>query len=71
MVFYELLAGSKPFAGDDFHQVLYSHVAVVPPPLPARLTKFQPVLDRMLAKDPAARYSSCADLIAAVNALAF
>ena len=71
VVLYELLAGSKPFAGDDFHQVLYSHVAVAPPPLPARLAKFQPVLDRMLAKDPAARYSSCAELAAAVNTLAF
>lgn len=38
---------------------------------PARLAKFQPVLDRMLAKDPAARYASCAELITAVNALAF
>ncbi len=71
VVFYEMLAGDNPFAGDDFHQVLYSHVAVAPPPLPARLAKFQPVLDRMLAKDPAARYAGCAALIDAVDALAF
>lgn len=71
VVFYELLTGDKPFAGDDFHQVLYSHVATAPPPLPERLAKFQSVLDRMLAKDPAMRYASCKELIDAVDALVF
>ncbi len=71
VVFFELLAGNKPFAGDDFHQVLYSHVAPPPPPLPARLARFQQVLDRMLAKDPSARFAGCAELIEAVDMLVY
>ncbi len=71
VVFHEMLCGNKPFAGADFHQVLHSHVMVPAPPLPTRLARFQPVVDRMLAKDPAARFATTDELIEAVNALSF
>ncbi|MBF4463379.1 MULTISPECIES: serine/threonine-protein kinase [unclassified Rathayibacter] len=55
ILLYELLSGRTPFAGAGTDlTVAYRHVSTVPPQLelPERVAR---VLDRMLAKDPAAR----------------
>jgi serine/threonine protein kinase len=71
VVLYELLAGHKPFAGADYHQVLHAHVAEAPAPLPTRLTAFQPIISRMLAKNPADRQGDTGVLQREISALAF
>ena len=71
VVFYELLTGRRPFAGADYHQVLHSHLTEKPAPLPAHLAIFAPVLERMLAKDPGARYAQADALTRDIDALAF
>lgn len=71
MMFHELLTGSKPFSGEDYHQVLHAHLTQAPPPLPERLRVFQPLLDRMVAKNPAARHSRAADVVRDIDALGF
>jgi serine/threonine protein kinase len=74
---YHLLAGSPPFAGRRFGsllQKLRGHVDTPPPPItsarddiPAGLVA---VLDRMLAKDPADRYATPADVADALTPFA-
>lgn len=63
VVLYELLCGRKPFVADSATAVLLMHVTDKPPPLPGEFADFQPIIDRMLAKNPAERYPSCTDFI--------
>ena len=58
ILFYELLAGTAPFHGDTPIAVLMAHLTQPPPPLPEEFRSFQPVLDRMLAKNRDERYAS-------------
>jgi serine/threonine-protein kinase PpkA len=58
ILFYELLSGAPPFRADTPIAVLMSHLTQEPPPLPPGFQAFQPLLDRMLAKDPELRYPS-------------
>jgi TolB-like protein/Flp pilus assembly protein TadD/predicted Ser/Thr protein kinase len=65
--FYELLAGSPPFRGENSVQILDQVLRQDPPPLVARfsdprLPQVEAVLRRMLAKDRDRRYPSMRDL---------
>ena len=69
VVMYELLTGVKPFEGGNHQAIVFKHLHSAPPRLAAPLAAFQPILDRMLAKDPADRYADTAALLAALEAL--
>jgi hypothetical protein len=70
VVAYELLTGERPFASDSSTAEAAAHVhAPIPSPsqhgdVPPEL---DPVLRRALAKDPAERYASSADFVAALR----
>jgi len=73
VVLYEMLAGQRPWAGDSEVSLIGRIMTEDPPPLaklrpdaPAGLTA---VIDRALAKDREARYPSCHDLQADLEAL--
>jgi serine/threonine-protein kinase PpkA len=57
ILFYELLAGHAPFRGDTPIAVLMAHLTQPAPTLPDEHIAFQPVLDRMLAKNRDERYT--------------
>jgi serine/threonine protein kinase len=71
IVAFELLTGSRPFEGDSVAAEAAAHVTgVVPsvrdldPTLPAEL---DPVFAQALAKDPARRYGTAAEFVAALR----
>ena len=72
VVVYELLTGEVPFTGDNFVAVAMKHMSEPPPPVrdrrpdvPARLAA---AIDRTLAKDPADRFQTMAELEAELEA---
>lgn len=70
-LFY-LLTGSYPFVGDETSSIMLGHLTKSPWSSPAAKlvpTPFQPVLDRLLAKEPADRCSSAAELAEALDDL--
>jgi non-specific serine/threonine protein kinase len=71
VVLYEMLAGRRPFAGDSALGLLYAVLHEDPPRLddPACPPALQQILDRALAKDPAARYQTADALVAALRSL--
>lgn len=69
VVFFEMLAGRKPFQGDSIPTVLWKHVNDPVPRLPGRLAVFQGVVDCLLAKDPDDRYNDARALIRALQSL--
>jgi serine/threonine-protein kinase PpkA len=56
VLFYEMLTGRPPFDGDTAIQVVLAHLNTPPPPLPAQFALFQPLMDRLLAKQREQRY---------------
>ena len=55
IMFYELLTGDVPFTGPEQAAILYDHCHTQPPPLPPGLARFQPLVSRLLTKDPTGR----------------
>ncbi|HET9908619.1 MAG TPA: protein kinase, partial [Anaerolineales bacterium] len=64
MVLYELIAGHIPFEAETNWGILYKQINEAPPPIPEIPQTVQSVIDRVLAKDPDARYQTCRELAA-------
>jgi protein kinase-like protein len=71
VLFFEMLTGRLPFDGDSA-QIMYGHLQQPPPAPRAIVPSLPPAVERlvlrMLAKDPAARPQSAAEIAAALQA---
>jgi serine/threonine-protein kinase len=63
---YECLSGQVPFPRDSELAVLWAHVHEPPPKL-AAYPAIDPVIAKVLAKHPKARYASCAEFVEAAR----
>lgn len=66
ILLYELLTGQVPFEGESSQEIIMKHLTAKPdldrvPPM------YRPVLSRALAKDPADRFGSVAEMLAALG----
>jgi eukaryotic-like serine/threonine-protein kinase len=68
IVFFELLAGRKPFEGDTYREIELAHIEKPPPDLrqldPAIPQELCSIVNKLLEKDPNDRYQSAQELIA-------
>jgi serine/threonine protein kinase len=64
IVLYELIAGHVPFNAETNWGIIYKQINEPPPPIPEIPPTVQQVIDRVLAKDPDARYQTCRELAA-------
>jgi serine/threonine-protein kinase PpkA len=69
VVFFEMLCGALPFTGKTLADILSAHRSLPVPRLPEQLSAYQPIIDRLLAKDPNARFASAAEFLDALDAL--
>lgn len=67
IILHEMLTGAKPFTATRAEALVYQHLHSDIPTLPGKFWRVQPILDRLLAKDPRDRYTSAAALLAAVR----
>ncbi|MEZ5575852.1 MAG: serine/threonine-protein kinase [Candidatus Competibacteraceae bacterium] len=67
VVFYEMLTGTRPFQGADAFDIALKHLKEPVPTLPEPLGRFQPAIDRLLAKEPEERFASAEELVEAVQ----
>jgi serine/threonine protein kinase len=58
VIFFEMLSGDKPFKADSAMGIVYRHAKAPIPLLPARLAKYQTLINLMLAKNPEDRLQS-------------
>lgn len=70
VMLYEMLTGTKPYVATTAHALLALHVNAPVPALPQPHQRLQPVLDRLMAKDPAQRFESATQLLDALQAIA-
>ena len=69
VIFHELLTGERPFQGSTVFDILAQHQHGPIPRVTGTGAVFQPLLDRLLAKDPAARYQSATEFLHALKGL--
>jgi serine/threonine-protein kinase PpkA len=63
VMFFELLTGQKPYRASTTEALLYQHVNLAIPELPAQFMQLQPLINAMMAKDPAQRVANAGLLI--------
>jgi len=73
VILYQLLTGKAPFEGENVSEVLY-RISTQPAEAPSEAHQdvspdFDPILEKALAKEPAERYQTGQDLIAALSPL--
>jgi class 3 adenylate cyclase len=63
VLMFEMLTSTKPYRASTVEQLLQMHVKAPLPVLPPQHARLQPVLDKLMAKEPADRYESAAALL--------
>jgi serine/threonine-protein kinase PpkA len=69
IIFYEMLVGKKPFEGGSPVEIVFKHLNDPIPKLPDAFAMYQPLLEKMTAKEPADRFASATEMLAAVTEL--
>jgi serine/threonine-protein kinase PpkA len=69
VIFYEMLTGKKPFNGATAMEVIYKHKRAELPDIAPQFARYEPILRRLLAKEPLDRYQSAAELLKSIGAL--
>jgi class 3 adenylate cyclase len=69
VLLFEMLTGSKPYYGKTAEELLRLHVEAPVPTLPPRHQRFQPLVDRLMAKAPEHRYATAAEVLADLEQL--
>ena len=67
IMFYQMLTRKKPYRADNPMAMFYKHVHAEVPRLPGEYAKYQPLLDKMLAKSADDRYQNANELIQALK----
>ena len=68
VMFFEMLTGERPYAGEDPPTLLNKHIHAPVPRLPMRFEHLQPLLDKLMAKLPEDRFDSAQAALAAIRA---
>lgn len=61
-VLYECLTGTTPYEAQDSFALGIKHINEPVPKLPGSLSRFQPVVDKLMAKEPGDRYQTANEL---------
>lgn len=69
VVFLEMLTGNNPFRDEIFINTAMNHMQMAVPRLTGSKARFQPLVDKMLAKKPKLRYDSMEALLAALDTI--
>ncbi len=69
VMLYEMLMKEKPFKATTPAALIYQHVHEDVPRLPEDLSRFQGIIDKLMAKNPADRYQSASELISVLTPL--
>jgi FixJ family two-component response regulator/predicted Ser/Thr protein kinase len=70
VILYEMLAGRLPFLGNNLTEIFQGHRERPIPALPAAQSRHQPLINRLLAKNPDERFNSASQLLEALNSAA-
>jgi len=67
VILYQMLTGEKPYVGTTTDEILEQHRNAALPVLGAELAVYQPLLNKLLAKDPNQRFGSAREALEALE----
>ncbi len=67
VILYQMLTGEKPYVGTTAEEILEQHRSAPLPSLPPQLAVCQPLLNKLLAKDPSQRFGSAREVLEALQ----
>ena len=67
VLYYQMLTGKRLFTGKSISELVQAHLKDPIPKLPDQFSKYQPLLEGMLAKDPDDRFQVASQLIAGID----
>lgn len=67
IVFFEMLTGQVPYQASDSIAIAVKHIQEPVPTLNGDLEKFQPLLNRLMCKEPGGRFFSAEELVNVLN----
>jgi len=67
VLFYQMLTGKKLFTANNISNLIHAHLKEPVPKLPDNMSKYQPLIEGMLAKDPDERFQTTDELIAGID----
>jgi serine/threonine protein kinase len=70
-LFYEMLTGEKPYAATTVFDVIIKHKQAPVPVLEKDLADFQPLLNKMMAKNRDKRFKDAAEMLQAIEELQY
>jgi serine/threonine protein kinase len=69
IILYQMLTGEKPYVGEQREDILDQHCNAPLPQLPEQLARYQPLLDRLLAKSADQRIANARELVELIDEL--
>ena len=60
---FEMFTGEKPYQADSVEAIMRLHVDAAVPRLPTALAEHQPLIDRLMAKNPMQRFQNASDVV--------
>ncbi|MCZ6759828.1 MAG: protein kinase [Gemmatimonadetes bacterium] len=67
VIFYEMLTGQKPYHGDTVSALVFQHLHAPVPKLPMEFVNMQPLLAKLMTKDPGDRFKSTSELLSVLT----
>ena len=67
VILFQMLTGEKPYVGATTEEILEQHRNAALPQLEPELAVYQPLLNKLLAKDPAQRFGSAREVLEALE----
>lgn len=67
VMFFEMLTGSKPYTGRTIPEIIDAHIRSPVPRLSDEFRLYQPIIDGLMAKDPADRFQSASELVSGLD----
>jgi serine/threonine protein kinase len=67
VIFYEMLTGRKPYHGDTVSALIFQHLHAPIPDLPMECADMQPLLAKLMAKDPEGRFKRTSELLSVIT----
>jgi serine/threonine protein kinase len=58
VILFEMLTGSRPYSGNSAVEIMQRHVYGPRPRLPGECARLEPLLERLMARDPAERFAN-------------